>query len=191
MGKVLLFIYDGMNDYEISFAINLLGTSAEKEVITIAYDNTIVKSVSGVLYKPNKTVKEVLTEEVEGLIIPGGYNPEVRNEIIELIIKLNKKNRLLAGIGSAPRLFAKSGILDKVRYTTSALPWSDTLKEKFRENNPFPVYNYIEERVVRDRNIITAQEIAFVDFAIEICDWFNLFESLDEKKDFMSVIKGM
>ena len=45
--------------------------------------------------------------------------------------------------------------------------------------------------MVRDGNIITAQGIAFIDFAIEICDWFNLFESQGEKESFSKSIKGL
>lgn len=191
MEKIYVFIYDGMADYQISFVSHLLSEEVGKELITIAYDDTLVKGQSGIMYKPNKTVKEVVNEDAAGLIIPGGYNPEVRNELIDLIINFNNKNRLLAAICSAPRLLAKSGILDKVRYTTSALPWTDTLKEKFRENNPFPIHNYVCERVVRDNNVITAQGIAFVDFAIEICDWFRIFESIEEKKDFFTVVRGI
>lgn len=191
MEKIYVFIYDGMADYQISFVSHLLSEEVGKELITISYDNNLVKGQSGIMYKSNKTVKEVVNEDAAGLIIPGGYNLEVRNELIDLIISINNKNKLLAAICSAPRLLAKSGILDKVRYTTSALPWTDTLKEKFRENNPFPIHNYVCERVVRDNNVITAQGVAFVDFAIEICDWFRIFESIEEKKDFFTVIRGI
>lgn len=55
--------------------------------------------------------------------------------------------------------------------------------------DPFPRENFILERVVRDRNIITAQGIAFIDLAIEICDWFNLFENKEEKDNFSRDIK--
>lgn len=39
-------------------------------------------------------------------------------------------------------------------------------------------------------NVITAQGIAFIDFAIEICDWFNLFENEEDKERFIKNIKG-
>jgi len=61
----------------------------------------------------------------------------------------------------------------------------------FGNKDPFPRENFISERVVRDKNIITAQGIAFIDFSIEICDWFNLFESKDDKSIFSNSIKGL
>ena len=35
-----------------------------------------------------------------------------------------------------------------------------------------------------DRNLITAIGPAFVEFGIEICDWFNLFDNDIEKEEF-------
>jgi len=46
-------------------------------------------------------------------------------------------------------------------------------------------------RVVRYEDVITAQGIAFIDFAIEICDWFNLFESKEDRNNFTENIKGL
>ena len=44
---------------------------------------------------------------------------------------------------------------------------------------------------MRDKNVITAQGTAFIDFAIEICDWFNLFENQEDKDNFEKEIKGL
>ena len=71
MGKILVFIFEEMTDYEITFITHLLGADANKEVITISYEDRIIKGRSGFLYKPLKLVSEVLVESVDGLIIPG------------------------------------------------------------------------------------------------------------------------
>ena len=39
MSKVLVFIFDGMTDYEITLITHLLGSDAGKEIITIAYED--------------------------------------------------------------------------------------------------------------------------------------------------------
>lgn len=59
------------------------------------------------------------------------------------------------------------------------------------KNDPFPRENFVSERVVRDGNVITAQGTAFIDFAIEICDWFNLFENQEDRDNFEKEIKGL
>ena len=62
--------------------------------------------------------------------------------------------------------------------------------EIFGEADPFPRDNYIEKRVVADNNIITALGTAFLDFAVEICNWLQLFESEEDKNRFIKLYKG-
>ena len=191
MEKILVFIYDGMADFEITFVTHLLGVDGGKEIITIGYEDKIIKSKSGIAYKPEKLIKDVLKEEVEGLIIPGGWNGEIRQELIELIQSINIRGKLLAAICAGPRFLAKAGVLDNVKYTTSVVEWTETHAERFKESDPFPRQNFVFDRVIRDGNIITAQGTAFVDFAIEVCDWCSLFDGEEDRKSFAQSIKGV
>lgn len=191
MNKILVFIFDGMTDYEITFIAHLLNSDADKEIITIAYKDNMIKGKTGFTYKPLKLVKDVLKEDVEGLIIPGGWYGETKPELIELINNLNLKGKLISAICGAGTVFlAKAGILNNVRYTTPAVEWTQKHIDVFGEKDPFPRRNFISKRVVRDKNVITAQGEAFVDFAIEICDWFKLFEDEEDKNNFTKNIKG-
>lgn len=192
MGKILVFIFDEMTDYEITFITHLLGADAGKEIITIAYDDKVIKGRSGFLYKPLRLVRDVLDENVEGLILCGGLYGDTREELIQLINKLNLEGKLLAAICGAGTVFlAKAGILNNVKYTTPIVEWTQKNIEYFGEKDPFPRENFISKRVVRDGNVITAQGIAHIDFAIEICDWFNLFKNQEEKDNFTKKIKGL
>lgn len=192
MGKVLVFIFEGMTDYEITFVTHLLGADAGKEIITIAYEDKIIKSRSGVLYKPANTVADVLKEDADGLIICGGWYGDTRPELMQLINNLNSRGKLIGAICGAGTVFlAKSGVLNNVRYTTPATKWTEKHIETFGEKDPFPRENFAFQRVVRDGNIITAQGTAFIDFAIEICDWFNLFENQEDRDNFAKDIKGL
>lgn len=191
MNKILVFIFDGMTDYEVTFITHLLSTSGNKEIITFAYDKNSVKGRSGFEIIPSRELEEISNEEVEGIIIPGGWYGDFRPALIELIKDLNKKGKLLAGIcGAGTVALAMADILEKVKYTTPAFQWTEKHKGIFCEIDPFPRYNFINERVVRDKNIITAIGPAFIDFAIEICDWFNLFESDEEKVNFIKEFLG-
>lgn len=57
--------------------------------------------------------------------------------------------------------------------------------------DPFPRDTYVNENVVRDNNIITAVGNAFVDFSIEILDYFGKFKDEAEKKKCASYNKGL
>jgi putative intracellular protease/amidase len=192
MGKILVFIFDGMADYEIAFISHLLNTSADKEIITIAYEDKMIEGRTGFSFRPSELVADVLNDDVEGLIITGGWYGETRPELIELINNLNSKGKLISAICGAGTIFlAKAGILHNVKYTTPAVKWTQKHIEVFGEKDPFPRENFVSDRVVRDGNIITAQGIAFIDFALEICDWFNMFESQEDRDNFSKSIKGL
>ncbi|MHB1652183.1 MAG: DJ-1/PfpI family protein [Desulfitobacteriaceae bacterium] len=192
MGKILVFIFDGMTDYEITFITHLLSTDAGKEIITIAYEDKIIKSRSGLLYKPARLIIDVLNEDVEGLLICGGWCGDTRHELIQLIHNLNSERKLLGAICGAGTVFlAKAGVLNNVKYTTPIVEWTQKHIDVFGEKDPFPRENFVLERVVRHENVITAQGIAFIDFAIEICDWFNLFENQEDRNNFAKNIKGL
>ncbi|MDD7793169.1 DJ-1/PfpI family protein [Clostridium sp. 'White wine YQ'] len=191
MSRILVFIFDGMTDYEITFITHLLSSDAGKEIITISYTDELIKAKSGFVYKPHKLVRDMLDEDVDGLIIPGGWYGETKPELMDLIEKLNSKHRLIGAICGAGTVYlAKSGILQNAKYTTPVVEWTEKHAEVFGEKDPFPRNNFVSERVVRDKNIITAHGTAFVDFAVEICDWFDLFEGEEEKNNFVKSIKG-
>ncbi|MGL5354441.1 MAG: DJ-1/PfpI family protein [Clostridium sp.] len=188
MGKVLIFIFDNMTDYEITFISHLLGADGGFNIITIAYEDRIIKSRSGIMYKPLRTVSDILSdydENIDGIIITGGWYGDARPQLLNLINKIYNDGKLVAGICGAGTVFlAKSGILANKKYTTPISEWTQTHIDVFGNNDPFPRNNYISKRVVQDGNVVTAQGIAFIDFAVEICDWFNLFEDDIEKDTF-------
>lgn len=191
MKRILYFIFEGMTDYEVTLSMHLLGADAGMEVITIAYEKSEIKSRSEVIYMPHKKVSEVLKDEVEGLIICGGWYGEVRPELSQLIARLDQEDKLLAGIcGAGTFMLAQTGVLDERKYTSPIVEWTNRHESIFGSVDPFPRENYENRRVVRDGNVITSVGEAFVDFSIEICDWFGLFESKDEKGSFTSYLKG-
>lgn len=155
MRKILVFIFDGMTDYEITFITHLLSTSADKEIVTIAYEDKMIKGRSGFLYKPSRLITDVLNEHVEGLIIPGGWYGETKSELIELINNLNLKGKLVSAICGAGTIFlAKAGVLHNVKYTTPAFEWTQEHIDVFGERDPFPRENFVSERVVRGYNVL-------------------------------------
>ena len=188
MGKIAVFLFDNMTDYEITFLTHLLRVDAGKEVVTLSYEEKLIASASGMLYKAEKLVNEVTADELDGLILCGGWFGEVRGELVALIQQLNAQKKLLAGIcGAGTYFLAVSGVLNQVSYTTPITCWTDKHVQVFGQTDPFPRENYVQERVVTDKNIVTALGTAFLDFAVAICDWFNLFESSHEKDSFIKL----
>jgi len=181
MKKVLCFIYDDFADFEIVLACMPLYHSEDYSIEFIAYEDSPIKSWGGFTIIPDKKVSEVSeTNDIEGIIFPGGNGRIVKPELTKLVNQLNEEKKLLAAICAGPEFLAKMGLLNGVKYTTSEPP------EIYEENNeidPFPRDTFIEKRVVQDGNIITAQGYAFIDFALEIWDWLDLYEKDSEKEE--------
>lgn len=190
MGKILVFMYNDMADFEITYATHLLGHELSKEIVPCAYDMDKVKSKGGMLFLPAVTVAEAKVEDYEGFLIPGGWNPVVKDEMLDLINKFYDSGRLIAAICAGPRFLAKAGILNKVKYTTSIVEWNDTRRAQFNEEDPFPRENFVNTRVVKEGNVITSKGISFVDFSIEVADYFGMFKDKSQKQDFFNTITG-
>ncbi|MGL5066256.1 MAG: DJ-1/PfpI family protein [Sarcina sp.] len=92
-GKIAIFLFDGITDYEVTFIAHLLSVDAGKEIVTVSYEDKLIKSSSGLIYKTDKFVSEILDEEIDGLIISGGWFGELRRELYSLINKLNLKKK--------------------------------------------------------------------------------------------------
>lgn len=188
MNKILVFLYDDMADFEISYATHLLGHELSKEIVPCAYEKKPIKSKGGLLYTPVITVAEAKADDYEGFLIPGGWNPVVKVEILDLINAFYSGGKLIAAICAGPRYLAKAGILKDVKYTTSIVEWTQARREAFgNEDDPFPRENFIDTRVVRDKNVITSKGISFVDFAIEVADYFGMFKNSEDKKTLFNV----
>ncbi|MFX1389841.1 MAG: DJ-1/PfpI family protein [Promethearchaeota archaeon] len=181
MKEVLCFVYDGFADFETVLSCSVINESENYELTYIAYEKRPVKSSGGLTILPDKTISEINNlNNIEGLIIPGGSTRIFKQELNQLIKNLNKENKMLAAICAGPEFLAKSDILEGKKYTTTQEP--QNYKDK-NEKDPFPRETYIDTRVIRDGNIITAKGYAFIDFSLEIWEWFNLFKSDEEKQE--------
>ena len=72
MGKIVVFVFDGITDYEITFLTHLLKADAGMDVITVSYAGSFITGKSGLTYKVDKQLKDIEISEVDGLIIGGG-----------------------------------------------------------------------------------------------------------------------
>jgi len=178
-----------MAEFEVIFALNILGYNPEIMICMVAEDKAPVQSKAGITYMPDFTVKEALKlSDVEGLIIPGGWSDEQSPELSDLINKIDEEEKLLAAICRGTSFLARAGALDGVNYTTT---YSEELVEELGVVDPFDRDNFSDDNVVVDGRFITAKGFAFIDFAVEILDYFEMFEDEEEKDDFAREHKGL
>lgn len=188
MAKILCYIYEGMADFEISLVLHRLRNTGKKEIISISENTDPITAQSGLSYIPDKRITDITSiKDVEALIIPGGPINNDQNSICELSREIIDSGRLLAAICFSPQFLGRAGILDDYKYTTSCS------EEKIKQlgcKDPFNRKNYLDRRVVADRNLITAQGYAFVDFTMEICRYLDIFESGQQEYEQIGRIKS-
>lgn len=182
MNKIILcYIYDGMADFEITLILHRLKNTGKREIITISEHLEKIQGQSGLIFMAEKKISEITDlANVEALIIPGGPINNEQNSICELIRRLTADGKLVAAICFAPQFLGRAGILEKYRFTTSCT------QEKAAESgqvDPFCWSNYVEDRAVQDQNVITAKGYAFVDFALLIAEYLNIFSDDVQKHE--------
>ncbi|MEY8336815.1 type 1 glutamine amidotransferase family protein [Lachnospiraceae bacterium 62-35] len=185
MKKTILFvILQQYADWEaayISSAIFMLGQGGYT-VKTVSLSRDCVQSIGGFKVLPDYDIQSV-PDEYEALILIGGmtWRSENTQRIKELAKDCFKRGKLLGGICDASAFLGTAGILNHVVHTSNDL---NDLKKWAG-----PIYtgeeNYIAKQAVCDKNVITANGTAPLEFAKEIllalhvadeeaiADWYN------------------
>ncbi|TFG21085.1 MAG: hypothetical protein EU530_01230 [Promethearchaeota archaeon] len=186
MKELLVYVYDTCVVTEVSLLTWWVNSEDEFNIRTISETLDPVKTTDGFILKPEATIDEIkITENVAGLVIPGGYDISLSESLGALITKLHQEGKILGAICAGPTFLAYAGVLKDVIYTTTRSP------ERFKElglPDPFDWDSKKPEsiRVVRDSNIITATGAAFADFADVMFDALGLYRGDDDRKSILS-----
>ena len=179
--QILIFLYQGCAEFEVTVACWQIAESEKYETVMIAYDYEPISTNSGFSMNLDKLVSDIQTvEDVAGIIIPGGSLLDLRVELQDLLVKLNKNGKLLAAICAGPQYLAASGVLGSHSFTTSR---THELYLEKNEPDPFDWKNFRDIRVNVDENFITAKGFAFSDFALAIWEYLGLITSPDEQDE--------
>ncbi len=171
---VHLFVFDGLSDWEASYAIAGINNPQFQKnpgrfrIRTVALQKAPVSTIGGICIKPDLLLEELSAPNSSMLIMPGGTAwDEGRNiEIIEVARMFLDSGKPVAAICGATAGLAHGGLLDNKRHTSNA-----------REYLAATQYNgaelYEEAPAVTDNNLITAPAMAPVDFA------YHIFKRID------------
>ena len=181
MSKILCFVSEDMADFEITLVLHGLKNAGKRDIIAVGYTLDPISSQSGLRYLPDMTLAEALhLDDIEGLILPGGPIRPQQPVLTDLIVKHDAEEKLLAAICFSPQYLGRAGILAHRKFTTSCPP------EKIAElqvEDPFPRQNYVDQRVVRDGHVITAQGRAFVDFTFEVFTYLDIYQADPQEQE--------
>ncbi|MDE5737953.1 MAG: glutamine amidotransferase [Oscillospiraceae bacterium] len=177
MKKTILFvILQQYADWEVAYissAIAMLG-QGEYEIKTVSLSNDFVQSIGGFKVLPDYDILSI-PDNYEAVILIGGMTWRTANteEISKLVNTCYQKGKILAGICDASAFLATTGILNHVMHTGNSLM---DLKQWAGANYTGEA-NYIAKQAVHDKNIITANGTAPMEFAKEILLALNITEN--------------
>lgn len=185
MKKAVLFvILQQYADWEaayISSAIAMLG-QGNFEIKTVSLSKDYVQSIGGFKVFPDYDAVSV-PDDYEALILIGGmtWRSENTQKIKELVADCFQKGKVLGGICDASAFLGTTGVLNNVAHTGNDLndlkQWAGALYAGEA--------HYIAKQAVCDKNVITANGTAALEFAKEILlalkaadeekivDWYN------------------
>jgi len=184
--KIVVFLFDGFSDWEISYLTPEINKSEQFELVYFSKNGNRVSSMGGLQITPTTSLNELKYEEIEMLILPGGtaWEKGENTEIEELTKTVFKNGKPIAAICAATIYLGQIGLLNDLKHTSNDLNYLKGIAPEY-----CGAANYQHSLAVTDRNLITANGIAPIEFAREIFrtiglysddrleKWFQLFKN--------------
>lgn len=168
MKKVVLFvILDQFADWEaayLSSALYMLGQGAY-EVKTVSLTKDKVRSIGGFHMLPDYDIHSI-PAEYEALMLIGGmaWRNESSKQVKPLVEDCLQKGKVLGGICDASVFLGTVGVLNDVSHTSNDL---QDLKQ-WAGSHYDGEGKYCLKQAVSDKNIVTANGTAALEFAKEV-----------------------
>ncbi|MHA7110152.1 DJ-1/PfpI family protein [Sunxiuqinia elliptica] len=184
--KIYVFLFDGFSDWEIAYFTPEINRSERFELIYFSVDGKPVSSMGGLSIQPSTSLHTIDPAAVDLLVLPGGTAWEKRaiTELDSLTRSVHQAGKPIAAICAATTYLGQLGLLDDLRHTSNDLNYLKEIAPQYRGDA-----HYQKALAVTDKQVITANGIATIEFAREIFKtielhtddniekWFQLFKN--------------
>ncbi|MGQ9571990.1 MAG: type 1 glutamine amidotransferase domain-containing protein [Dehalococcoidia bacterium] len=150
--KVVVLAEDMYEDLELWYPVLRLREEGAEVVIVGTGSSTSYTGLKGYPLTVDAAIDQVRAEEVDAVIVPGGYAPDRLRRypaVLRLVREVHQQGKVVAAICHAPWVLASAGIL-KGRRATCFHAIVDDVRNAGAD--------YIDAEVVRDGNIITSRQ---------------------------------
>ena len=167
--KIALLYYDGFSEFEVVLVCLFF---RRYDLISIALENREYRSEECQRFCVDKVIKDVDIDSIDMLVIPGGEPAQLVDnlELKDFVENLVARNKKVAGICGGAGLLAGLGVLKGKRCTGLASGKDPNIPEY----QYFSESTFLDDHVVVDGSIITAQGQAYVEFAFELARQMGL-----------------
>lgn len=167
MKKIAVLIEDNFNEYEVIYPYYRL-KEAGFESTLVGTEAKVFHSKVGFSMKAEKGIEEISFDEFDGVIIPGGYAPDIlrRNaKILSFVRKMFESNKLVAAICHAGWVLISAKVVNGLMLTGFSAIKDDLVNAGGK---------YIDKEVVVDNNLITSRMPADLPaFMREVINFLN------------------
>lgn len=151
MARVLIPLAQGCEELEAVTVVDLL-RRADIEVLTAGLDAQPVVASRGVVLIPDTDLDQVLDDDFDMIVLPGGLpgadNLDNDPRIHQLLRRMQDNDKYTAAICAAPKVLANAGLLAD-RQATSYPGFIDAMD--------LPSTRVLEQAVVMDGKVITSR----------------------------------
>ena len=149
--KVLILVEEMFNVFEFWYPYYRLQEEGAEVVVVGSGSAEVYNGKPGTQVKPNVAADQVLLEDVDGVVIPGGYAPDMMRRypaMVNIVKELHHNNKLVAAICHAGWVLVSADIL-KGKKATSFFAIKDDLINAGAE--------WVDQEVVVDGKLVTSR----------------------------------
>ncbi len=185
---VYIFLFNGYSDWEISYLAPEIHKSEQFDLVYFSLDGKSVRSMGGLNVQPAVSLKELNTNKLDVLILPGGtaWEKGENQELNSLVSSVFECEKPIAAICAATTYLGQMGFLDNLKHTSNDINYLKAIVPSYKGGN-----NYINTLSASDKNIITANGIAPIEFAREIFIKLDLYNKTELEKWFQLFKNGI
>ena len=149
--RVAILVEDLYQDQEVWYPYYRL-IEAGADAIFVGTGKTEYRGKYGYPLKPHRQIEQVSSDDFDGVIIPGGYAPDILRRfpaVIQFIRAAHRQGKIIGAICHAGWVLCSADVLRGTTVTCFSAIKDDVVNAGAR---------YVDRAVVRDGNLITSRQ---------------------------------
>ncbi len=174
MKTTYLLVFDGLSDWEPGLALAEINKSNEYQVKTVGFNREIIKTMGGVSIVPDFTIDTINYTDAAILILPGGemWEKDPLMDLVPVVEKFINQDIPVAAICGPTVFLSRHGFVDNIAHTSNGKEYLKNLIGDYKGSK-----SYVNQPSISSSGIITANGIASVEFARDILDELNIYDT--------------
>lgn len=150
--KILILIEEMFNVFEFWYPYYRLKEEGAEVIVVGSGSAEVYNGKPGTQIKPDVAADQVSLADVDGVIIPGGYAPDLMRRypaMVNIVRELYHDNKLVAAVCHAGWMLASAGILSGKNATSFFAIKDDMINAGAK---------WVDQEVVVDGNLVTSRK---------------------------------